>query len=93
MTHGHDPWCENCLREWGAAGWRGTKGKNWDNYNSTINIILKNKTQIFQRHPFKKYCWKSDSSAFSTVCLSAADIKPESFLTLPSPLKKENIKL
>ena len=24
----------------GQAGWRGTKRKNWDNYNSTINKIF-----------------------------------------------------
>ena len=26
MTHGHEQWCGDCLREWGA-GWRGTKGE------------------------------------------------------------------
>ena len=26
MTHGHERWCGDCLREWGA-GWRGLRGK------------------------------------------------------------------
>ena len=45
MTHGHGQQCGDCLRELGGAGWRGVKGKNWDNYNSINNKIL-NKNKI-----------------------------------------------
>ena len=38
MTQGHEQWCGDCLREWGS-GWRGAKGKNWDNCYSIINKI------------------------------------------------------
>ena len=39
MTHGHEQWCGNCLREWGGVGGGGQRGKNWDNCNNIINKI------------------------------------------------------
>ena len=38
MTHGHEQWCGDCLREWGVLGGGGLRGKNWDN---CISIIKK----------------------------------------------------
>ena len=46
MTHGHEQ-SGVVAGGNGGAGWRETKGKNWDNCNSIINITyflnLKNK--------------------------------------------------
>ena len=38
-SHGHEQWCEDCLRELGGTQWKGLRGKNWDNCNSIINKI------------------------------------------------------
>ena len=44
MTHGHEQWWGNCLREWGMLGEGGLKGKNWDNcFNSIIINEIKEK--------------------------------------------------
>ena len=46
MTHGHEQWCEYCLREWEVLGAGGQRGKTWDNYNTIINKIkLKKKNE------------------------------------------------
>ena len=37
MTHGHEQWCGDYLREWGVLGGVGQEGENW--YNSIINKI------------------------------------------------------
>ena len=37
MTHGHEQWCGDCLRDWGAAGWRGQGG----NIMTTVIELLK----------------------------------------------------
>ena len=39
MTHGHETWCGDCLREWRVLGGVGQRGKIWDNCNSIINKI------------------------------------------------------
>ena len=39
MTHGHEQWCGECLREWGVLGGMGKRGGNWNNFNSIINKI------------------------------------------------------
>ena len=38
MTHGHEQWCGDHLREWGLLG-GGEQWKNQDNCNSIINKI------------------------------------------------------
>ena len=37
MTHGHEQWCGDCLREWEVLGGGGETGKTWDNCNSKSN--------------------------------------------------------
>ena len=47
-THGYELRGKGTLEERGA-GWRGIKGKKWDNHNSVINKIylkIKNKIKI-----------------------------------------------
>ena len=39
VTHGHEQWCGDCLREWQVLGGEGQRGKNQDNYNSIISKI------------------------------------------------------
>ena len=41
MTHGHEQWRRDCLKELGGGvlGGGGQRGKNWDNCNSIINKI------------------------------------------------------
>ena len=36
MTHGHEQWCGDCLREWAVVDGGGQRGKKWDNCNSII---------------------------------------------------------
>ena len=44
MTHGHEKWCGDCLREWRVLCGGGQSVKSWDNCNSIINKIYKNKS-------------------------------------------------
>ena len=39
MTHGHEEWWGDGLREWGVLGKEGQSGKNQENCNSIINKI------------------------------------------------------
>ena len=39
MTRGYEQWWGDCLREWVVLGGGGQRGKNQDNFNSTINKI------------------------------------------------------
>ena len=39
MTHGHEQWRADCLREWAVLGGGGQRGLNWDNCNGIINKI------------------------------------------------------
>ena len=39
MTHGHEQWCVDCLKEWGVQGRGGKGGKNWDNSKNANNKI------------------------------------------------------
>ena len=39
MTHGHEQWWEDCLRERGMLGGRGQRENNWANCSSIINKI------------------------------------------------------
>ena len=43
MTHGHEQWCGDCLRNLEMLGGGGQRGKNQDNCNSIINKIEKKK--------------------------------------------------
>ena len=38
MTHGHEPWCGDCLKEWGLLSGGEQRGKNQDNCNRIIKI-------------------------------------------------------
>ena len=39
MTHGHEQWCGDCLRDWEVLGGGGQRGEKWDISNSIINKI------------------------------------------------------
>ena len=41
MTHRHEQWCGDCLKQWGVLGRGEQRGENWDNFKrSNISIIV-----------------------------------------------------
>ena len=67
QTHEHGQWYGDCLREWGEAKWRGTKGENWDNSNSIIKKIYLKKTRGVLRCTESPRTWIFDLPASRTV--------------------------
>ena len=53
MTHGHEQWWGDCLREWGMLSGRGTRGGKQENYNSIINKMQLKKFSTVKRLFFK----------------------------------------
>ena len=69
MTHGHEQWCGDCLREWGVLGAGGEKGENWDNCNSIINQILFKKKRSMHAYVHCSVIYNSQHKETTKVCM------------------------